>query len=198
MKTENAILMRQARESLSGKWGLAIGAGVVYCLIVGVLGGIPKVGGLISLIITGPMMLGAAIFSLSLSRKKDAEISQLFDGFKRFSKSFVAYLLMVLFVFLWTLLLIVPGIIAAFSYSQLFYILAEDNSISAGDALKKSKKMMFGYKWKYFCLLCRFIGWGLLSILTLGIGFLWLIPYIQISMVKFYDDVSVSSPEKTS
>lgn len=70
-----------------------------------------------------------------------------------------------------------------------FYILAEDESIGAKAALDKSKKMMYGYKWKYFCLIWRFFGWFLLCILTLGVGFLWLMPYIQVSMVKFYDDI---------
>lgn len=57
---------------------------------------------------------------------------------------------MVIFIFLWTLLLVVPGIIAAISYSQTFYIIAEDSSIGPMDALRKSREMMDGYKWKYF------------------------------------------------
>ena len=57
------------------------------------------------------------------------------------------------------------------------------------DALRKSKEMMDGYKWKYFCLGLRFIGWALLCVLTLGIGILWLSPYVQVSYAKFYEDV---------
>jgi uncharacterized membrane protein len=71
--------------------------------------------------------------------------------------------------------------------------LADDNSIKAMEAIDKSKKMMDGYKWKYFCLGLRFLGWALLCILTLGIGFLWLMPYMQVSMAKFYDDVKANS-----
>ena len=74
-----------------------------------------------------------------------------------------------------------------------FYILADDNSIGAMDAMDKSKKMMDGYKWKSFCLGLRFFGWSLLCILTLGIGFLWLMPYAQVSMAKFYDDVKANT-----
>jgi uncharacterized membrane protein len=96
---------------------------------------------------------------------------------------------MVLFIVLWLLLLIIPGIIAAISYSMTFYILADDKSIKPMEAIDKSKKMMDGYKWKYFFLCLRFFGWALLCILTLGIGFLWLIPYINVSIAKFYDDV---------
>jgi uncharacterized membrane protein len=193
MKTENAILMKQAREALSGKWGLAVGTFFIYILITIILSRLHNTGSLISLIISGPLMLGMAIFSISIARKKEARLEQLFDGFKRFGKSLVAYLLIVIFTLLWTLLLIVPGIIAGISYSQIFFILADDESTSAKEAMKKSKQMMYGYKWKYLCLGFRFFGWGLLSILTLGIGFLWLFPYMYVSMAKFYDDISGKS-----
>jgi uncharacterized membrane protein len=87
------------------------------------------------------------------------------------------------------LLLIIPGIIAALSYSMTFFIIADDESIEPMEALKKSKKMMEGYKLKLFYLSIRFFGLALLCILTLGIGFLWLIPYTYVTMAKFYDDI---------
>ena len=192
MKTENLVLMQMARKSLKDKWGLAIGTFVVYMLIIGAIQTttefFPLVG-LLLLAISGPMALGIAIFSINISRNQDARLEQIFQGFNNFNTSLGAYLLMLLFTFLWTLLLIIPGIIAVLSYSMTFYILADDNSIGAMEAINKSKKMMNGYKWKYFCLGLRFIGWSLLCILTLGIGFLWLLPYMQVSMVKFYDDI---------
>ncbi len=192
MKTENLVLMQMARKSLKDKWGLAIGTFVVYMLIIGAIQTttefFPLVG-LLLLTISGPMALGIAIFSINISRNQDARLEQIFQGFNNFNTSLGAYLLMLLFTFLWTLLLIIPGIIAVLSYSMTFYILADDNSIGAMEAIDKSKKMMDGYKWKYFCLGLRFIGWSLLCILTLGIGFLWLLPYMQVSMVKFYDDI---------
>jgi len=196
--TENVVLMKQAREALSGKWGIAIGAFLVYILIVISIQIIPIFGAIASVFITGPMSLGLAIFSLNLSRSQDAKLEQIFEGFNRFGVSLVAYLLMVLFILLWMLLLIIPGIIAALSYSMTFYILAEDNSIGAMEAIDKSKKMMDGYKWKYFCLGLRFLGWALLCILTLGIGFLWLVPYMQVSMANFYDDIKESAFENNS
>ena len=192
MKTENLVLMQMARKSLKEKWGLAVGTFVVYMLIIGAIQTttefFPLVG-LLLLAISGPMALGIAIFSINISRNQDARLEQIFQGFNNFNTSLGAYLLMLLFTFLWTLLLIIPGIIAVLSYSMTFYILADDNSIGAMEAIDKSKKMMDGYKWKYFCLGLRFIGWSLLCILTLGIGFLWLLPYMQVSMVKFYDDI---------
>ena len=192
MKTENLVLMQMARKSLKDKWGLAIGTFVVYMLIIGTIQTTTEffpLAGLLLLAISGPMVLGIAIFSINISRNQDARLEQIFQGFNNFNTSLGAYLLMLLFTFLWTLLLIIPGIIAVLSYSMTFYILADDNSIGAMEAIDKSKKMMDGYKWKYFCLGLRFIGWSLLCILTLGIGFLWLLPYMQVSMVKFYDDI---------
>ena len=193
MKTENVVLMQMARESLKGKWGLAIGTFVVYSLIAVSIQRIPIVGVIASLLISGPFAIGLAFFSLSISRNQDAKLEQIFQGFKNFGTALGAYVLTSLFIFLWTLLLIIPGIIAAISYSMTFYILADDNSIGAMDAMDKSKKMMDGYKWKSFCLGLRFFGWSLLCILTLGIGFLWLMPYAQVSMAKFYDDVKANS-----
>lgn len=189
MKTENKILMKQARESLAGKWGLALGTFFVYFVIVCILGGLKDVGPIVSLFISGPFTFGLCLFSLSISRNREAQLGQLFEGFKKFWKLFATYFLMNLFVLLWSLLLIVPGIIASISYSQTFFILADDETIGARDAIKKSKKMMYGYKWKSFCLGLRFIGWSILSVMTFGIGFLWLFPYMQISMAKFYDDI---------
>ncbi len=94
---------------------------------------------------------------------------------------------MVIFTILWSLLLIVPGIIAAISYLMTFYIIADDNTIRAMDAIDKSKTMMYGYKMKYFKMVLRFIGWCLLCLfLALGIGFLWL---IYVSNAKFYEDI---------
>lgn len=189
MKTENASLMLLARESLRGKWGQAIGTYLVYSLIMGSFGAWPKEGGLIGLLIAGPMMLGAAIYSLAISRSEEARLEMIFDGFRDFGNALGAYLLMLLYIILWLLLLIVPGIIAALSYSMTFYIFADDKSLKPGDLLRASKKMMDGYKEKLFYLWLRFLLLALLCILTLGIGFLWLIPYVHVTMAKFYEDI---------
>ena len=190
MKTENAELTKMARESLKGKWWLAVGTFFLYTIILGVPNAIPVLGSIVALIIGGPMALGLAIFVLSISRGKDANLEQIFQGFHKFGNSLGAYLLMVLFILLWSLLLIIPGIIAAFSYSMTFFILADDEeNIGAMDALNKSKGMMMGHKGKLFCLSLRFIGWALLCILTAGIGYFWLAPYMEVSFAKFYDDI---------
>jgi uncharacterized membrane protein len=197
--TENALLMRQARETLKGRWVLAVGTSLFYILISIAISAVPKIGFVVSLILSGPLTLGVTIFWLRFSRNQGAKLEQIFLGFKNFGTSFIAYILIAVFTLLWLLLLIVPGIIAALSYSLTFFIIADDKSIDASAAIKKSKKMMYGYKWKLFCLYCRFIGWALLCILTLGIGFLWLVPYIGVSVAKFYDDVKGNYvPEESS
>jgi uncharacterized membrane protein len=190
MKTENVLLMQQAREALKGKWDIAVGGCFLYMFITLVAGAPRKIGALIGFLIHGPMFVGLSTFSLSLARKEKASISQLFIGFDEFIKMLTAYFFMMLFIFLWALLLIVPGIIAALSYSQTFFILAEDKSIDARAAIEKSKMMMLGNKKKLFYLCLRFFGWFLLGILSMGIGFLWIMPYFQVTMAKFYDDIS--------
>lgn len=184
--------MHMALATLKGKWGLAVGTYLLYYLIISAIqtpGQYFPAAGIASLILSGPFALGLAYFTLTFSRGKEAKLSMIFLGFNRFGISLGAYLLMVVFTLLWSLLLIIPGIIAAISYSMTFFILADDGTIGAMAAIDKSKQMMYGYKWKYFCLGLRFIGWGLLSILTLGVGLLWLIPYVHVSLAKFYDDI---------
>ena len=136
------------------------------------------------------MALGAAIFSLNISRGKEARLEQIFLGFNNFSTALIGYLLLLIYVILWTLLLIIPGIIAALGYSMTFYIIADDPTIKPQDALRKSKTMMNGYKLKLFYLGLRFFLLAILCLLTLGIGFFWLIPYVHVTMAKFYDDVN--------
>ena len=188
-QTENKVLMANARNSLRGFWGLAIGALIIYILVFCVLGFFPVFGTIATYIIVGPMTVGGVRFTLAVSRKGRPEIGQLFSGFDRFGTHLAAYLLQTIFVALWTLLLIIPGIIAALSYSMTYFIIAEDSSISASDAITKSKKMMKGNKWKLSCLGFRFIGWLLLAILSFGIGFLWVGPYMYVSYAQFYDDL---------
>lgn len=183
MQTENKILMRQARESLKGKWGLAIGTCIVYGLVLTV---IPLLG---PLLLSGPMAVGMATFALAISRTQEARLDQIFKGFNNFGTALGAYFLMVIFVMLWSFLLFIPGIVAAISYAMTFFIIADDPETGAMDAIDKSKKMMYGFKWKYFRLCLRYFGLSLLCLLTLGIGFFWLIPYIQITNAKFYEDV---------
>lgn len=187
--TENGMLMFQARRSLNGHWALAVITFLAYVAIHSLLQFVPGVGWLVSIFIIGPLSLGISIFSLTISRNEIPMFSQLFDGFEHFGMALGAYLLQSLFILLWSLLLIIPGIIAALSYSLTFFIIADNETIGPIDAIAKSKELMIGNKWKLFCLNFRFLGWALLSVLTFGIGFFWLMPYMAVSYANFYDDV---------
>lgn len=155
-----------------------IGAG---CLII--------VWTIIAFIIGGVITLGYARFNLNLVDYTGAEFHDLFSEFERFGDGFCMQLLRAIYIFLWTLLLIIPGIVATYSYAMTPYILLEHPELSANEAIKQSKQLMSGNKWRLFCLEFSFIGWYILSVLTLGIGFLWLNPYIEASKAAFYRDL---------
>lgn len=193
MNTKNTVLMQMARESLKGKWTIAIPAFLIIFIISMVLGFIPLVGQIVSMLIAGPLVLGAAILSLNISRGQEVEVGQIFNGFNDFGRALLAYILMAIFILLWALLLLIPGIIAAISYSMTFYILADNPSVTANEAINMSKKMMYGYKMKMLGLSLMFFLLGILCIFTLGIGFLWLYPYMQVTMAKFYEDIKGGS-----
>ncbi|HEY9160696.1 MAG TPA: DUF975 family protein [Desulfomonilia bacterium] len=189
MLIENQQLMTNARETLRGRWGDAIAACIVFAAIIIILNAVPLIGSIASLLISGPMILGFYLFFLPYVKGETPRIAVIFDGFKSFLDSFVAYLVALIFIFLWSLLLIVPGIIAAISYSMMFLIMAENPGMDGMSSIRKSKEMMNGYKWKYFCLMCRFIGWFLLCIITCGIAGIWVGPYWVTSKVLFYEDI---------
>ena len=188
-RTSNKELMTKAREAMSGNWGLGIGAMLLHLLITIGVQVIPVAGAIASLLISGAFTLGFAILYLSIVRKGEPQLSMIFKGFEKFGTALGAFLLQGLFVILWMLLFIIPGIIAAFSYTMTFYIIADDDSVGALEAISRSKEMMRGNKWKLFCLGCRFIGWAILCLFTLGIGFLWLGPYMSASTAEFYEDI---------
>ena len=196
---ENSELRNSAKILLRGNWGESILVAFVYLIFVGAIASLQNKNNslsILTLIIEGPMLLGLTIFFLKLSRDEDARFENLFDGFKMFGKALGTYLLMILYIFLWTLLLIIPGIIAAMSYSMSFFILADNPDIKIQEALNLSKEMMYGYKMKYFLMQLGFFGLALLCILTLGIGFLWLLPFMQVTKSKFYDDIKDSRIER--
>jgi len=134
--------------------------------------------------------VGYARFNLDLIDRNETGFASLFAYFSYWKTTTVARLLRGLYIFLWSLLLIIPGIVASFRYSMTDFILAENPDLSASQAIEKSKAMMSGNKWRLFCLHFSFIGWDILASLTFGIGYLWLTPYKQAAFAAFYRDVS--------
>ena len=111
---------------------------------------------------------------------------QLFSRFDFFGKALLLNLYTALLTFLWSLLLVIPGIIATYRYSLAFYVLCDNPEMSVTECVNESKRLMDGHKGRLFCLHLSFIGWRLLSALTLGIGDLWLNPYVSAATSAFY------------
>ena len=139
--------------------------------------------------------LGYHKFHLDLyDPESTASLGTLFKFFPHWKNAVLTRLRKTLIVLLWTFLLIVPGIIAAYNYAMTDYILAENPSLKPKEAMARSKALMEGNRWRLFCLECSFIGWALLCILTLGIGALWLEPYTKAAEAAFYRDLAENQP----
>lgn len=142
---------------------------------------------LLSLILTGPLSLGVARFYMVMEKgKKDLNFYMIFDSFKEFKRTFLFHILSTIFIILWTCLFIVPGVIAAIRYSMAYYLMAENPNMEAMEALRKSSDLMKGNKWDYLEFCFSFLGWFFLCLITMGIGFLFLVPYFQLSKLYFY------------
>lgn len=133
--------------------------------------------------------LGYALFNIDLYTGKKPSLDILFSRMPIVGKAFWLQILIGIKVFLWTLLFIIPGIIAAYRYSMAEYILAENPEIKAREAIKRSCKLMKGNKWKYFCLDLSFIGWDILAAIV-PFGEFFLNPYKQAAYAAFYIDKS--------
>lgn len=188
--TLNRDLMQQARECLRGKWHTAAGVFLVFALIMIVMQSLPGLGVVIALLLTGPLMLGVARYTLSLARNEEVRLGMLFAGFDDFVRALLAYLLTTIYIILWSLLLIIPGIMAALAYAMVYFILLDHPGMGANAAITESRRIMNGNRWKLFCLGFRFLGWVLLAVfLTFGIGMLWVYPYMQVAFARFYEEI---------
>ena len=169
---KNSEITRLARENLRGKWSFMVLVALIYYVVIGGAS-FTFIG---NCLISVAMGVGFSSISLKIARKQETQLGDLFSGFKIFLETFLLYLLLVIFVFLWSLLLIIPGIIALFSYSFVYLIAADEPDLLAMEIIAKSKKLTRGHKWQIFRLFWRFFGWFLLSCMTFGIGFLWSLP----------------------
>ena len=115
------------------------------------------------LLISGALQLGMTIYFLASFRGHNVVAKDVFLGFERFGKALGLWLYQLLFITLWSLLFIVPGIIATFRYSQAFFVLADDPNKSIRQCMDESKFMMKGNKWKLFLLGLSFIGWAIIA-----------------------------------
>ncbi len=220
---------RIARESLRGRWGKAVLAGLIATLLgvstntglnlnfqvtengaSGHIGlgtsGIPldQIFGLALPLILAALVLAVVLYclgwiiSLGYNRfhldlvegQVEPQLETLFAYFPHWRNAVGTGLLQGLYIFLWSLLFVIPGIVASYSYAMTSFILAEHPELSPQESLARSKAMMRGNRWRLFCLHFSFIGWSLLSALTMGIGNLWLNPYRQSAVTAFYRELT--------
>lgn len=204
MKT-NQDYKNAALDALRGNWAPAVLMTLLYMVIILVCSseGLFKPSAeavawelsgasfLVSIFILGPISFGYANTCRKLYEQGDADmVSNLFHiSFENYWHVVWTFLLMVIKIFLWTLLLIIPGIVKGLAYAMTPFILRDHPELSASEAIRRSEQMMQGHKFDLFYLELSFIGWIILACITLGLGFLWLEPYMETSVAAFYNDL---------
>ena len=196
----------RALSGLENKWGNFVAITFVYGFIIGItqiLSGdkdspaILHLIGLVLFILALPLTWGFQTLFLGAVRGGEATAKDMFEGYNKelFSRVLTTTLLYYVYVFLWSLLLLIPGCIKSYSYAMTPYILKDNPEMKNNAAIEESMRMMDGHKLELFLLDLSFIGWALLSLLTCGIGFLWLTPYMNMARVNFYEDLKKASVE---
>ena len=174
--------------STSDRLGSEMGAFLVGSAVFIAIAAVIMV--IVYLVLGSVISVGYARFNLDLVDRGTPSIETLFGYFSCWKTTVAARLLQSLYIFLWFLLLIIPGVMATYSYAMTEFILAEHPELTASEAIARSKEMMAVNRWRLFCLQLSFIGWDILCAFTLGIGSLWLRPYKQAAEAAFYREIS--------
>ena len=193
-------LKNRAKESLKGKYGEAIKLLLITFAISFATGFVigflnldediaELISSIVSLAVAGLLGFGTVSFFLKISRNETVTYKELFSKINMCFSYLAISLLVGLFTALWSLLLIIPGIIAAINYSLVYFVKLDNPELGALEVLRKSKEMMNGHKWDFFVLILSFLGWAILGIFTLGILYLWLVPYMQVTYANFYNSL---------
>ena len=211
---EYKTLKSRALNNLTGNWGLSVGVALLAAMLGGltlstsfnlnideeVLQKFPRTAmallmaagslagtvNLVHFILGGTINLGYTQFLLDQYDGKELACRTLFSKFDQFGQGFLQRFLRNLYIALWSLLFIVPGIVKIYSYAMTPYIMTEHPEMTANEAITASRQLMDGHKGELFCLHLSFIGWQFLNLFTLGIGSLWLNPYMQATEAAFY------------
>lgn len=187
-----AELKAKAKEQIKGKIGILLVISLVIAalsaLVTLVVGLIPYVGKVIAPLVVAPAFsLSLVRVMLGITAGTEPKVGDAFCGFDDYWSALKLHLLSGLYIFLWSLLLVIPGIIKTYAYSMSVYILAENKGKSARECIKESVAMTMGYKVDLFVLGLSFIGWGLLSCITFGIALIWVMPYMQATYANAYN-----------
>ncbi len=183
MKTNNEY-KTAAKAALKGNWAISALTAFVQTLL--------SAGMLLNIFVLNPLNTGFRNALRKLMHKEDNDVfSNSFNiGFDDYTHKVATDLLRDVFIFLWFLLLFVPGAIKHYSYACVDYLLIDKPDLSADETIHLSREMMKGHKWQLFCLDLSFLGWALICLVfTVGIGFFWLSPYVKTARAAFYEDL---------
>jgi uncharacterized membrane protein len=177
----------QAKAAIRGHIGMLFLCWLIMGLITGT-----GIGG----ILPPALAVSMNMIYIGLLHGKPVDLGDLFKRFDIFGRALWLHILMGFFTMLWSLLFFIPGIIKMYAYSMAPYILAEHPEMTAREALRESIRMTEGYKMELFVLQLSFIGWALLGVLTFGLLYIWLYPYIYATTAGFYLELSASMPSQ--
>ena len=186
-----SVIKKQAKLSLKKSFGICLGASLLLTLFYSLLS-ITGIGGLFVNIFT----VGYCSLYVAAYRHGNAKIEMLFSGWKNMGPGLVAGILVPLYTFLWSLLFVIPGIVKSYSYAMVNFIIQDNPSMTASQAITLSRHMMKGHKWKLFWLEFSFIVWHLLGVITLGLSNLYFIPYSMASHTAFYEVVKAEYQQR--
>ena len=184
-----AQLKSMAKEQMSGKLGVLIAIILIIGVVTFVVSAIPVVGAIGAFIITPAFSLALCTIYLKVTKKEDIEISDAFKGFNKTGRALWLNILICFFTFMWSLLLVIPGIIKSYSYSMAYYVLADNPELTAREALARSKEIMKGHKFEYFVLQLSFFWWYVLVGITCGFASLYVAPYMSTTVTNFYNSI---------
>lgn len=188
MKTR-AELKAEAKEQIRGNVFMAFVCWLIVSVILVALNFIVGIGTVASIILSPVLLFGFIKLFYDLAQGEKIQVSNVFSGFSNFGNVFVTNFLVGLFTSLWSLLFVIPGIIKTFSYSMSNYVLCDYPELSGTQAIKESQRIMDGHKMDLFVLYLSFIPWALLGTITLGLAYIYIIPYMQATVTNFYNDI---------
>ncbi len=202
MGISRAEIKAQAKEQLKGKVFKTFGVIFLVLILAGFCGGIfgaamvfaGRLATIVSLLylafmicVALPLGMGLIALFLSITYGEEPSLETVFSVFKKnYTDNIVVLLLMEIYICLWSLLFIIPGIVMAFAYSQAPFILLENPGMKPSEALRRSKEMMKGHKWEYFVLQLSFIPWSLLVSITCGLAIIYVYPYMNVTFTNYY------------
>lgn len=186
MKRNISTIKADAKDSLKGNLGTSFLAEIAGAAIATVACAIPFGG----MLVTGPLSVGQAnIYNKNTDHTKP-RFRDLFAGFtENFGETFLLGIVKSIFILLWSLLFIIPGIIKSYSYAMTEYLMARDTELTAMEAIQNSRALMKGNKMRLFLLQLSFIGWILLVVVSLGLASFYVVPYMRTAETEFFNDI---------